>query len=263
MSSKPLQPEPNRARNRALRRFLDVLLVFLFPDSCISCGASLAAGRRHLCSSCLCGLRARPGSLALPDSGGPQERASSEAPIFYALEFEGATRAMIHALKYQGRTSIAPDLAHLAVPAALRACVTPPDVIVPVPLHTIRFRERGFNQSELLATHLARFIGVPARRALVRTRHTPPQAGLPRRQRLAIAQDTFRAAEGNDRPGRVLLLDDVATTGATLAAASLELIRAGAEEIICFAVAGTAPRDLSGRTGRTGRARRGEPKAVD
>ncbi len=177
--------------------------------------------------------------------------------MFYALEFEGTTRAMIHALKYQGRTSVAPDLARLAAPAALCACVTPPDVVVPVPLHTIRFRERGFNQSELLAAHLAGFIGVPARRALVRTRYTPPQAGLPRQQRLAIAQNTFRAAEASDRPGRVLLLDDVATTGATLAAASLELIRAGAEEVVCFAVAGTAPRELRGRTSLTGRARGG------
>ena len=167
------------------------------------------------------------------------------------MEFEGATRAMIHALKYQGRTSIAPDLARLAVPAALCACVTPPDVVVPVPLHAIRFRERGFNQSELLAVHLAGFIGVPARRALVRTRHTPPQAGLPRQQRLAIAQDTFRAVEGSAESGRVLLLDDVATTGATLTAASLELLRAGAEEVVCFAVAGTAARDLSGRTSLT------------
>ena len=187
--------------------------------------------------------------------------------VFYAMEFEGATRAMIHALKYQGRTSIAPDLARLSVPAALSACVTLPDVVVPVPLHAVRSRERGFNQSELLAVHLARSIGVPARRALVRTRHTPPQAGLPRQQRLAIAEDTFRAVETSAEPRRILLLDDVATTGATLAAASLELLRAGAEEVICFAVAGTAPRNLSGRASLTGRAPCGkpccEPKAVD
>ena len=183
------------------------------------------------------------------------------------MEFEGATRAMIHALKYQGRTSIAPDLARLAVPAALSACVTPPDVVVPVPLHAVRSRERGFNQSELLAAHLARSIGVPARRALVRTRHTPPQAGLARQQRLAIAHDTFRAVEDSAEPGRILLLDDVATTGATLAAASLALLRAGAEEVVCFAVAGTAAKNLSGRTGLTVRApcgeSCGEPKAVD
>jgi ComF family protein len=164
----------------------------------------------------------------------------------YALEFEGAVRSAIHALKYQGRTSIARDLASLAVPPALCACVTPPDVVVPVPLHPVRFRERGFNQSELLAVHLAAGIGAPVRRALVRVRHTPPQAGLARRQRLDIARGTFRAQAGIAGSGRVLLVDDVATTGATLAAASLELLRTGVEEVVCFAVAGTAPGDRTG-----------------
>jgi ComF family protein len=166
--------------------------------------------------------------------------------VFYALEFEGAVRSAIHALKYQGRTSIARDLASLAVPPALCACVTPPDVVVPVPLHPVRFRERGFNQSELLAVHLAAGIGAPVRRALVRVRHTPPQAGLARRQRLDIAPGTFRAQAGIAGSGRVLLVDDVATTGATLAAASLELLRTGVEEVVCFAVAGTALGDRTG-----------------
>ena len=239
-----------------MRLLRDILLVFLFPDSCVACGAALTAARRHLCSSCSCDLRARPGTLALPESGGGEARATSEPGVFYAMEFEGATRAMIHALKYQGRTSIAPDLARLAAPAALCACTTPPDFVAPVPLHTSRFRERGFNQSELLAVSLARSIGAPVRRPLVRARHTPAQAGLSRQQRLAMPRDTFRAVEGIAELGRVLLVDDVATTGATLAAASLELLRAGAEEVVCFAIAGAAPGALSGPTGPTGRARR-------
>ncbi len=244
--SKPLQLEPDPSRGRALSLVLDALLAFLFPDSCIACGAALAADLRHLCAPCGSGLRARPGSLALPEPPGSRERASAAARVFYALEFEGAVRALIHALKYQGRTSIARDLARLAVPAALCACVTPPDVVVPVPLHTIRFRERGFNQSELLAVHLAAGIGAPVRTALVRARHTQPQARLARRQRLDIAPDTFRAVEGLAGSGRVLLVDDVATTGATLAAASVELLRTGAAEVVCFALAGTAPGERTG-----------------
>ncbi|MCK4915416.1 MAG: ComF family protein, partial [Candidatus Eisenbacteria sp.] len=185
-------------------------------------------------------------SLALPEPPCPRATASAAARVFYALEFEGAARAMIHALKYQGRTSIARDLARLAVPAALCACVTPPDVVVPIPLHPVRFRQRGFNQSELLAVHLAARIGAPMRRALVRARHTQPQAGLARRQRLDIAPDTFRAQAGIAGSGRILLVDDVATTGATLAAASVELLRTGAAEVVCFALAGTPPGDRTG-----------------
>jgi len=81
------------------------------------------------------------------------------------------------------------------------------------------------------------------RRALVRTRQTTPQAQLARRQRLAIARDTFRAPDRSAGSRRILLVDDVATTGATLVAASLELLRAGAAEVVCFAVAGTASGD--------------------
>ena len=254
MRSEPLQSEMDRAGRRTLGLLRDVLLAFLFPDSCIACGAPLPADRRHLCASCSSELCARAGSLAMPEPAGPRERASAEARVFYAFEFEGAARAVIHALKYRGRTSIARDLARLAAPAALCACVTRPDVVVPVPLHPVRFRERGFNQSELLAVHLAASLGAPARTALLRARHAPPQARLPRRRRLAIAPGTFRAAEGIARPGRVLLVDDVATTGATLAAASLRLLNAGAEQVICFALAGTPPRDRAGRGGVTGRA---------
>lgn len=255
MCPEPLQRKPTRPEIESLGLLRDILLAFLFPDSCIACGAALPAGRRHLCASCGSELFARAGSLALPEPPGPRDRARTEARVFYALEFEGAARAMIHALKYQGRISIARDLARLAVPVALRACVTPPDVVVPIPLHPVRFRERGFNQSELLAVHLAASVGSPVRRALIRSRYTPPQARLPRRQRLAIAPGTFRAVEGIAAPGRVLLIDDVATTGATLAAASLELLRAGAEEVVCFALAGTAPGGRGGRMSPAGSGR--------
>ncbi len=246
MCSKPLQLKSDRSRRSALSLVRDALLAFLFPDSCIACGAPLPADLRHLCAACGSELRARPGSLALPEPPGPRATESAAASVFYALEFEGAVRAVIHALKYQGRTSIARDLARLAVPAALCACVTPPDIVVPVPLHPVRFRQRGFNQSELLAVHLAASIGAPMRRALVRARHTPPQAGLARRQRLDIAPDTFRAQAGIAGSGRVLLVDDVVTTGATLAAASVELLRTGAAEVVCFALAGTPPGDRTG-----------------
>ena len=244
--SEPLPTEPNRSPGRILILLRNVVFAFLFPDSCIACDTALPAARRHLCSSCGAQLRARPGSLALPASPDPLERVVDDARLHYALEFEGAVRALIHALKYQGRTSVARDLARLAAPAALRACVTPPDAVVPIPLHPIRFRERGFNQSELLAAHIARAVGSPVLKALLRTRHAPPQARLARRQRLAIARDTFRVPEEVAVPRRVLLVDDVATTGATLSAAALELLKAGAAEVVCFAVAGTAQRSATG-----------------
>lgn len=225
----------------------------MFPDVCVACGAGLPARRRHLCDECERGLRVRPGSLALPRGtcgSGDTPDAGSADRAFYALEFEGAARALIHALKYRGAVSIAGVLAELSAEAALRACVTRPDLVTPVPLHPVRLRERGFNQSELIASRLAALLGTPSRRTLTRIRSAPPQARLGRRQRLSLAPAAFRASRDAPGPGRVLLVDDVTTTGATLAAASSALSAAGAEEVVCFAVAGTATEPRAGASGR-------------
>jgi ComF family protein len=160
--------------------------------------------------------------------------------VFYALEFDGVARALIHELKYRGAVSIAGKLAELASGPARRACGGPPDLVTAVPLHPVRRRERGFNQSELIASRLAELLGSPAGETLTRISNTPPQALLGRRERLSFPSAAFRASRGASDLGRVLLVDDVATTGATLAAASLALSEAGAGEVVCFAVAGTA-----------------------
>jgi len=183
-------------------------------------------------------MRVKPGFVALPvphDSPGDPAGATA----LYALEFEGATRSLIHALKYEARTSLAVVLADLAAPVALAAFGGPPDAVTPVPLHPVRLRERGFNQSELLAELLAESLGVPAITTLRRVRHTGAQAKLARRDRLAISAADFEPAGGAVGVGRVLLVDDVVTTGATLSAAAQALRRAGAHHVACFAVAGT------------------------
>ncbi|MFH1865542.1 MAG: phosphoribosyltransferase family protein [Candidatus Eisenbacteria bacterium] len=254
-----MRPERSRSRSvghpgKVLIAARDAVMTFLFPDRCVACGTPLDASRRHLCSVCESGLLARDGSLALPALGGAPGCPRTGGRAFYALEFEGVTRAMVHALKYDGRTSLAATLAAIAVPAALSACDAPPDIVTPVPLHPLRLRERGFNQSDLLAARLASGMNVPVRTTLVRVRSTPPQARLPRRERLAMPPSAFRAPAGGADLGRVLLVDDVVTTGATLAAASLALLGAGAAEVICFALAGTPSRAPAGRT---------SPKAVD
>ena len=106
------------------------------------------------------------------------------------------------------------------------------DALVPVPLHPRRLRERGYNQAELLAQQMGRRLGVPvAARSLVRVRNTPAQARSENREtRRANVAAAFRAKDAFDGR-RVLLVDDVCTTGATLEACAAALREAGAQEV--------------------------------
>jgi ComF family protein len=144
---------------------------------------------------------------------------------------DGALRCIVHALKYEGRRSLARPLAMLmrqrgADVLADATCV------VPVPLHWSRRRERGFNQ----ASDLARHLGVPVVPALRRARPTATQAGLPAAQRHRNVRDAFTISRAGRRllpvrPAVVVLIDDVSTTGATLEACARALKEAGVHEV--------------------------------
>jgi ComF family protein len=142
-------------------------------------------------------------------------------------EYGGSLRAIIHALKYDGRRSVGAKLA-----ARLAACTAEilegTDCSVPVPLHRSRRRARGFNQAAEIARHLP----VPMHNALKRVRATPPQTELPAAQRHANVRNAFALRRGAHVQGLVIVLvDDVRTTGATLEACAGVLLEAGAREV--------------------------------
>jgi ComF family protein len=141
--------------------------------------------------------------------------------------YEGALRAIVHALKYDGRPTIA---RHLAARMRLAGAevLADADVAVAVPLHRSRERARGFNQAREIARHL----GLPIADALTRTRRTPSQADLPAARRHANVRGAFEWRRSADVRGRVVVLvDDVSTTGATLNACAGPLLDAGATEV--------------------------------
>jgi ComF family protein len=160
--------------------------------------------------------------------------------MLVAAIYEGTARAAIHALKYHGQRRVAAPLAALMA-ATWRASGARADVIVPVPLHASRARQRGFNQANLLARELARDLGIPLRRdALTRVRPTAPQARLPRVERLRNVAGAFalRPPATAALAGRaVLLVDDVISTGATIQAAASALRDAHPAAIYALALA--------------------------
>jgi ComF family protein len=142
---------------------------------------------------------------------------------------EGKLQQAVHALKYTGARELTAPLGDRLI-AALAVLNWTIDTIIPVPLHTSRLRERGYNQSEQLGAYMAQVLGIPCDpSALLRWRDTPPQVGLNREQRQANVRGAFRAT--TTLAGSVLLIDDVFTTGATMQDCARAAYEAGAQKL--------------------------------
>ncbi len=148
--------------------------------------------------------------------------------------YEGELRTLIHLFKYAGIQTLARPLGNLLLTALPREQRF--DVIAPMPLHWFKQWRRGFNQSELLARQVARRWNVPVRRLVRRIRSTSAQAGLTGAMRHANVQNAFRA-KAAVHGKRVLLVDDVMTTGATARACAAALKKAGATHVAVLTLA--------------------------
>jgi ComF family protein len=157
-----------------------------------------------------------------------------------AVTAKGVTLEVIHRFKYQRALWFEPFLADLLLRAALPGLRSEKwDLVVPVPLHSTKEREREFNQAERIASHLARALNVPLRNDLVRrVLPTRTQTLLTKKQRADNVRRAFAAGNGGKLRGqRVILLDDVLTTGATTSACARVLRAAGAGEVCVWTVA--------------------------
>ena len=233
---------------RLARRLAGAALAAVFPADCLLCAAPLPWRQEgSVCVPCWERIAWTPGYRPAPPAGdgGGGPSGGALAGVAWAADYAGAPRRLIHGFKFEGMDYLGRPLGRAAAARllpllrALPAC----DLVVPVPLHPLRRLRRGFNQSLILAGAFAAATGSPlAPRLLRRTGAGRRQVGLGRRDRLTALEGCFRTRAGVRaalRGRRVLLVDDVTTTGATLAACARVLGVAGAESVTGCVVART------------------------
>ena len=225
----------------ALMQLPRLALDLLFPLSCLGCRRE----GKLLCQDCTdnlprlktpyCRVCAEPNARSLC------QWCSGIAPGFDGLRapylMEGPLREAVHALKYRGVRAAAPQLAEFLA-NFMKSHSIPGEELVPVSLHPRRLRERGYNQSELLAKELSKLTGLPVNAdALIRARDSGPQVRTASRERRREnVAGSFQCK--NDMAGRrLILIDDVATTGSTLSACASVLKAAGAASVWALVLA--------------------------
>ncbi len=239
-----------------VKQFFHALLDVFLPPICHICHDFIPnAGTLHICPTCrdrlplvsspLCPVCGIPFIGTGGDHGcgacliHPPHFDTARAPFLY----EGAIRDLIHSFKYNQQTHLRSPLALLTLEGVSGFLSDhEPHLIVPVPLHRSRLRQRGFNQAVLLGRVLSRRISLPmVPDVLVRTRPTEPQIELSAAERRLNVKGAFAVGRGDHVAGkRILLLDDVMTTGSTMDECAKELKKAGAATVIAATIARTA-----------------------
>ena len=212
-------------------------------QGCLLCGARVTG--QLICPDCTADLPTLPTErcpqCALPSPAGlicgaclkrPPQFERGEAVYRYAFPLD----RLIQHCKYNGTLELAGLFAEAM---AARLLDQPrPDLVIPMPLHPARLRQRGFNQAQEIARHLALYLGIPSRHVCRRLRDTPPQAGLDLKARRRNLRGAFACDE--DLSGkRIALLDDVMTSGSSLNELAKATRRAGAVEVSAWVVART------------------------
>jgi ComF family protein len=222
----------------------------LYPPRCLLCGA---AGQqdRDLCADCAadlphnrhpcarCALPLPPGSPADALCGACTQQAPAFDRCYAALQYDELTGILISRLKFHNKLSHGRLLSQLLIDYLAQRQAPLPDLILPVPLHRQRLRERGYNQALEIARPIGRHFALPVRARLCqRIRTTPAQTGLDRKTRQRNLRKAFQLT-GKVDGHAIALLDDVVTTGATVSELAKLLKRAGAARVDVWAVART------------------------
>lgn len=220
-----------------LRTYFDDLLSLLFPNLCCGCGTSLYAGESQICSSCLYQLPYTDHHLHQENKVARQFWGRIPCHAAMAMLFfrkGGNVQQLIHHLKYSNRPELGVKLGQLL---GERLLLSPYfkdiDLLVPVPLHIKRERQRGYNQSAAIAQGIAKILQLPLSSShLLRKAPTDSQTRKGRYLRFENMSKAFEVNNAEALKGKhILLIDDVLTTGATLEACGSALLQCGVDKV--------------------------------
>jgi len=230
--------------------WIDRALSRLYPPTCVLCGAQGCNGL-DLCAGCLADLPKNEDccsrcALPLPAGRPPdalcgecQRRAPPFAVCHAAYRYEDPLPALVGGAKFRARLNLARLLGKCLANALQERGADRPELILPVPLHRKRLRERGYNQALEVARTVGRELSLPVNvRSCARVLATAPQAGLEQKERRRNVRGAFRIVRPLDAE-RVAILDDVVTTGSTVSELSRALLQAGVEQVSVWTVART------------------------
>lgn len=216
-----------------------------FPEVCAGCGCSLVSNEQEICTGCLVNLPYTDFHL-IPDNGVARQFWGRVPFIFCGafLYFSKGTRVqnLLHQLKYNNRPEVGMKLGiHYGKQLASSPAMTAPDVIVPVPLHPKRQKKRGYNQSEYFALGLSESMQVPLdTTTLQRAIFTSSQTKKSRFSRYENMKDVFFLKQGEKFEGKhILLVDDIITTGATIEACAIPILKVPGAKISIAGIAYT------------------------
>lgn len=222
-----------------LKNIISDFLTLIFPEFCQACERTLVAGEDLVCTHCRLKLPYTNVHLQPPELNPLAIRFYGKLPIKHVLAYlyfnrAGRTQRLLHALKYRGVQEVGELLGNWyghTLRETGYACSF--ELIIPVPLHPRKRRQRGFNQSDSFAKGLASALDLPwNNQILQRTRFTSSQTHKSRPERWENVADVFRVIDGiMVQNKKLLLVDDVITTGATLEACGLTLLQAGCAEV--------------------------------
>lgn len=217
----------------------DAVLDFALHPYCYTCERRLASGRILICEACWRSFSIPAGGLELPENRLTLKQKLCFSKAFVLYVFSDKIMQVIHLYKYNGKKSLGNRIGSDAgrfiptIPELRKA-----EAFIPVPLHRVRLRERGYNQSELIARRASEETGIPVLADCTRrVVDNPSQTGLTLEERKENVKGIFRVTRPEAIKGKTLILiDDVITTGVTMNECARMLLQAGAQEIFSLAV---------------------------